>query len=153
MADKALDSLIRLQRWRLDEKRRQMGQLLARREALEQELQAVEDAFQAELALMRDGDPRLGFTFQHYLGGYEEKRDQYKAAIEQADEAVARMRDAMAEEFKARKTYEQVRDNRADREARERARKDQVFIDDVAADRHMRRQREEHLEDGGDGNL
>ena len=51
MARRGLDSVIRLQKWRLDEKRRQLGDLLSLSEQLQTELANLEAELQAEQAL------------------------------------------------------------------------------------------------------
>lgn len=149
MAD-TLENLIRLQKWRVDESRREIGRVLTRRETLAAELDALEQAFAGEKALAGGEDPRLSLTYHAYLERYEEQRDRYHNAIAQTDRMIEELQESIAEDFRTQKSYEQVRDARAERARQEAERREQAFIDDVAADRHLRRQREGRDEEGGE---
>ncbi len=136
---RTLDNLIRLQRWRLDERRREMGQVLERRETLHQQQTALEERYAREVALLRDSnDPLLAMGLPGYQQKYAQARDQYARAIAQADKQVETLRERIAEEFKAMKSYEQVRDRRQEEERLAAERLEQQQLDDIAGMRHAR---------------
>jgi flagellar export protein FliJ len=133
-----LDSLIRINRWKLDEQRRQLAELdrLAARlrdEAgrLEQELSSEQRAASASF------EASLGYpSFAREL---IERRRKLAASIEEVDSRIAAARDALAETFGEIKRYEITAANRAKRERATTARKQAATQDEVALQIYRRR--------------
>jgi len=137
---KDIHALIRLKKWMVDEERRILGQMQAqeaevarRRAALDEEIQReqkISAADPAGLAGRAYGDfARAAVARRTHL-------EQERIAIAAA---VAGQRDKVAEVYRDFKTLEQIQKNRDLRAAAERARKDQVTMDEIAAINHRRR--------------
>jgi flagellar FliJ protein len=146
-AAKGLKTLIRLSKFTVDEKRRTLTALQEREEQILAEIEAAERQLQHEQQVARD-DPAAGMYFGRFLTAWKERR----AALEQALAAVRRQveqaRDELSEAFRELKTYEVTQANRERREREELDRKEQIFLDEIGQNTHLRRQKAEAAEDG-----
>jgi flagellar export protein FliJ len=133
-----LDSLIRINRWKLDEQRRQIAEL----ERLAGRLREEADRLVQELS----SEQRVaGASFEASLGYPNfareliERRRKLAASIAEVDSRIATARDALAETFGEVKRYEITAANRAKRERAAAGRKQAIALDEVALEIHRRR--------------
>ncbi len=134
-----LDTLIRLSRWTVDEKRRALAALLAQEEELLERRRRLEEEMVAERQAARDDPEGAGTAFAAYAQRHRERL----TALDRAIVAVrARLREAheqLAEAFRRRKTYEIAQDMRRQREREEAERRDRAALDEIALNQHRRR--------------
>ena len=132
-----LKGVIRLHKFRVDEKRRALGELLA----AEAELIARLSAMDAELERERQAaqSEEAGFTFEAYYQHYRQRRAQIEGMLVELRERLDAAQDDLAESFKELKTFEISQENREKRDAAERERKEQIQLDEIAQQLHRRR--------------
>lgn len=136
---KGLDSLIRLQQWRLDEKRRQVAELerLARR--LHDQLAALEKELQAEQRVAAD-DPMAAGGYGDYAKGAIGRRSRLQQSLKDVEIEMARSLDDVAEAFREFKKLEIARDREQERAAWRARRYQQNELDEAGLDVFRRSQ-------------
>ena len=134
---KGLDTLIRLHRQRLDEKRVGRVDLEARRAALV----ALADGLERELEAERRTAAE-SLEARHTFGAYAERMTARQRAvageIATVDDALAKADDELAAAFQELKRYEISRDARAMRDRDALARRERMQLDEIGADQHRR---------------
>lgn len=135
-----IKTLIRLKKFTVDEERRKLGELLGHEAELTRREQALEAGVKREQELAT-ADP-TGIAAQSY-GIFAESvvrdRARMKDARSKLEAAITRQQDVVAEAYREFKTVEILQQNRDRRAALERARKDQIAMDEIAANNHRRR--------------
>lgn len=134
-----LGALIRLRKFELDERQRELAQLQDRAEALVAERQALEARAAAEEREAAE-TPEIGFTMPAF-------RQAVEAEYQRIDEAAALLaammeakRDQIAEGFQEMKKLELTDQARKDRETAELKRKEGELLDDIALEGFRRKQ-------------
>jgi flagellar export protein FliJ len=135
-----IKALIRLKKFGVDEERRKLGELLGHEAELTRREQALEAGVKREQELAT-ADP-TGICAQSY-GNFAESvvrdRARMRDARAKLEAAIARQQDVVAEAYREFKTVEILQQNRDRRAALEYARKDQIIMDEIAANNHRRR--------------
>ena len=136
-----LKTLIRLHKWKLDEKRRALAELEALAERLAEEKRRLEDEVLAEQAAARASED-AGFAYAAYAKVVIERRRRLEESIAQVARQIETAREEMADAFQEVKRYELAQEGR-DRRDRERLRRREgAMLDEVAVTGFMRRRRE-----------
>jgi len=135
---KAIDSLIRLHRWHLDEKRRNLADLERMKEDFERQVLHLDAEIAAEQAIASEDVARLAY------GPYAEavvlRRTKLVQSIADLTAQVVTARDEVAEAFQEIKKFEILQEQRERRTREWQLRRDQAVQDEVAIQRHQRRQ-------------
>lgn len=134
----ALESLIRLHRWQLDERRRQLADLDALAEKLRQEqarLAAEERSEQAVASASREA----ALTYGDYARQVIERRQKIEQSLASIQEQVALARENLAETYREVKRYEIASANRATQQRKRLARQQQRTLDEIGVDNYRRR--------------
>lgn len=138
MAD-TFDTLIRLSRWEVDQKRRALADLLAREEELLALRRHLDSEIEAERQAAAADPAGAGRAFAAYA-------EHHRRRVLEAEDALARLRDAiraahddLAEAFRQRKTYELAQEARQRREREEAERREREALDEMALTQHRRR--------------
>ena len=133
-----LDSLIRVSKWRLDEKRREAADLerLADRLALDLENLDSEVLEEGKVTAM----PEMA-VFE--IGGYVEdlvaRKDRLKRSIAEARHRMVAVGEEISEAFAELKRFEILQEDRRRREKRAQLRRETAEFDEVSAVRHVRK--------------
>jgi flagellar export protein FliJ len=134
----ALDSLIRVNRWKIDEQRRQVGELERLAERLREE--------GGRLAQEMAGEQRIagasleaGFAYAGYARELIERREKLAGSLAEVEERMRAAREELAEAFREMKRYEITAANRAKRERVANDRRQRILQDEVALQIHRRR--------------
>ncbi len=127
---KGLPNLIRIKRWALDEKRRELAELERLKEGLEGQLTAID----AEL-LREQEAARRSVEFGYSYGGYAmaavARRAKVEGSIRTVEQQMAVARDAVATAYRELKRYEHTQAER-ERRAKSTARaREQAVLDEV----------------------
>lgn len=133
-----LDSLIRIHRWQLDERRRQLAELEVLSERVRQDLLRL-----AEERKLEEAAANASFEAQHgfpgYIRGALDRRATLERSLAEVEDQISRARDALAEAFQEMKRYEIASANR-DRHRRQQAdRRERIELDAVALENFRRR--------------
>jgi flagellar export protein FliJ len=127
---KALDGLIRLHRWKLDEKRLKLAELERLVGALREEMHKLEDTVARE-SVVASGSAEASFGFGTYAVEAVERRRRLEQSLAEAEEQVRAASEEVAEAFRELKKFDVVK-SREQRLAEERARKrEQANLDEI----------------------
>ncbi|MFZ5789653.1 MAG: hypothetical protein ACOY3L_03040 [Pseudomonadota bacterium] len=137
----ALDQLVRLHRWRLEEERRKMAELQRLAERLAEQVRALDESVAREAAAIKaDATPELSRAFAAFADLARLRRD--KLARSQADVAtrIETAREAVLETYRELEKYEQAHKNRELRKLAEMKRRERIREDEVGLTLHRRKQ-------------
>lgn len=134
---KTRDSLIRLKRFQVDEKRRQLAQI----ESMIAEFNRMADELDDQI---RSEQERVGitdvthFAYPTFAKAAADRRDNLRNSAHELDDQLQRAQDELSEAIEELKKFEQLeeRDQQRERSAQEMAEQDQ--LDEVAARARMR---------------
>lgn len=135
-----IHALIRLKKFAVDEARRALGELLGHAEELTRREQALEAGVRREQELA-SADPTgvSAMAYGRFAESVVRDRARFAEARRKLETAIAKQQDAVAEAFNEFKTAEILQRQRDARAAYDRARKEQVALDEIAAINHARR--------------
>ncbi len=136
----AIDSLIRLHRWQLDERRRQLAEL----ETLAEKLRGEEARLLAEQAneqKVASASTDAASAYGAYAAHVIEKRGKIAQSLASVEQQVAMARDALSESYREVKRYEVAAASRAAQQRKRAARLQQRTLDEIGGETHRRRSR------------
>ena len=145
MAKNDLKTLIRLHKWRLDEKRKELGQHLRFEAALIKRKELL-DKRKAEEEKTVAAVPASAVTFGLFVDWYVREQRKADAALDEVRAKIEKVRDEIYEAFRTLKTYEITQDNREKREKAELERKMSLILDEIGLVLNRRRKTEENDE-------
>jgi flagellar FliJ protein len=132
-----LDSLIRLHRWQVDERRRQLAELEGLAEKLRQEMVRLAEERAAEQTAAS-----ASFLARHVYPGYIRRALERQKTLEQslaeADVQIVQARDALADSFQELKRYEIAAANRERLRMNAAARRERIETDAIAIENYRR---------------
>lgn len=137
-----LDSLIRLHRWQLDEQRRAVAELEQLGTKLSGDLQRLEAEQAAEEAAARHA-PSINYGYGSYIAALIERRRKLSQSLAEAEQRIAKARDALGEAFQEAKRYEIAAAKRVLNQRMQADRLQQHEMDELGADIHRRRMKRE----------
>lgn len=140
MSRKSMTGLIRLHKWQLDEKRRNMGELEKMRSELLHNLQHLQDELAAEKK-MAASSPIVSIHYVGYAQQVMVRRENIKNSISEVDASIENMKDQVAEAFKELKKYQVVERREQDRLLADRNLRQQSELDELAINMHRRSQK------------
>ncbi len=136
---KGLKSLVRLNEWKVDEKRRILGERLSQISALEDGLTALEEEVLNEQSVAQQSPQEAGLFYGTYANGVISRRDQFKSDINEMEKQVQAARDDLNEAYRELKKFEIIHRQREKREAAELEKKQQSLLDELALQNHERK--------------
>lgn len=133
-----LDTLIRLHRWQVDERRRQVAELEGFAEKLRQDLVKLAEERAAESAAAG-----TNLLTRHVYPGYIRRALHRQKTLEQSlaetEQQIVAARDALAEAFQELKRYEIAQANRERLRMNAAARRERIETDAIAIENFRRR--------------
>ena len=133
--------LIRLNEWTVDERRRELGDVLASLAELESGLRRLREELAKEQSVVQASPEEAGFFYGNYAQAVIERRHLLNAGISRMEEEVTKARDKLNEAYRELKKFEVVQDLRDTREAQELARKEQIDLDEIGLQTYRFKQR------------
>lgn len=142
MSRKAVDleSLLRLRSWTVDERRRELGVLLAREEELIRQGQELERRLLAEQRIAAEDPVQAGFTYGFFAEDYKRRREQLERTLSDLRGEIAAARERLADAYRELKVMEEVQKERLRQEQVEEARKEQAVFDEIGQTQFRLRQ-------------
>lgn len=137
---KSLETLIKLEKARVDDHRRMLSQLQDVLDRIEQEIADLIAARQNEEAVASDAAPAERLTLEPFLAHLRQRLEQLTQAKADAEAAIETARERLAEVFETQKRYEIIRDQRAAAAEAEEKRQEQLTLDETAAVTHQRKE-------------
>ncbi len=133
-----LDQMLRLQKWTLDEKRRQAADLDALIERLRGDVRRLDEDVAREIEAAR-GNLDLERALPEYRKLMAERRDKILKSISDLSAELDKLRDQIMESFSELKKTEQTIANRQQRQRVAQRRRDQIRADEVGLELHRRK--------------
>ncbi len=136
-----LNSLIRLDEWRVDEKRRALGDLLGVVADLEQQARRLEEDLKTEQGVARASPDEAGYLYGNYAHAVILRRERIAQSIAATERKIAAAREALNDAYRNFKKYELAQGARDTREARERERAERMVLDELGVQAYRQRRR------------
>lgn len=137
-----LNSLVRMQSWQVDQRRR----ALASAEAAMEHVLGMQRALEAELIkeqqIARDNPALAGFHYDNYAETVIQRRERLAQAVAMTQGLVDEARDNLMASFTDLKKYEKAESLAEEREAKELAKKEQEVLDELGTQSTARKKRE-----------
>ncbi len=131
--------LARIHKWKIDELRREISALEARRQAEQFRILEIDGTVEDE-AHKASGNLIGTFSFANFASASRSKRDEASQVITDLDEKIQYLQDELNAAFQELKRYEIADEQRQSKEAAELARKEQIASDELGIEGHRRRQ-------------
>jgi flagellar FliJ protein len=136
----ALDQLIRLHRWRLEDERRKMADLQRLADKLVEQIAGLDENVMREAAATKaSGTPELVKAFAAYADLSRLRRDKLERSRQDVETRIETARELVLETFRELEKYEQAQRNRQAKRQAELKRRERISEDEVGIDRHRRR--------------
>jgi len=139
MNRKGMAGMIRLHKWQLDEKRRNLVELENMRDDLHQKLQNLRAELASEQKKVAESQV-VSITYAGYAQQVMSRRENIENSLTEIDVSIEDMKDQVAEAFKELKKYEIVEQREREREITERNLRQQNELDELAINMHRRSQ-------------
>ena len=134
----ALDSLIRLHRWQVDERRRHLADLEGLATQLTDESRRL-DRDEAKEQAAAAASPEAATTYAAYARQLVERRRKLAQSQAEVAEQLERSRALLADAFQEVKRYEMMEANRLRQQQRREERRQQQALDDPGSETLRRR--------------
>ena len=126
-----LHTLVRLNEWSVDERRRELGSVLEALAELETGLERLRHEVTKEQNAAMAAPDTAGFFYAAYAQGVIVRRQQLNDGIAEMEKQVAAARERLNEAYRELKKYEVAQKARDRREAIELARREQGVLDEM----------------------
>ncbi len=136
-----LNSLIRLHEWRVDEKRRALGDLLGLVADLEHQARRLEDDLKNEQRVARASPGEAGYLYGNYAHAVILRRERIAQSIAATEGKIPAARQALNDACRNLKKYALAQGARDTRQARERERAEQLVLDELGVRAYRQRRR------------
>lgn len=138
---KGLRTLIRLNRWQLDEKRQKVAALGSLANRLQVQIDDLDREMVAEEKLAAES-VEARYTYTAYAEAAKERRQNLADSLDAVKRQIAGAEDEVAEAFQEVKRHELVLANREKHARMAAEQRDQAVLDEVALQGHRRRSRQ-----------
>ena len=133
----AIDQLVRLHRWNLDEKRQKLADLERLRERLMGNIASIGSELQREKEAAARSEV-TSISLPAYIRSSLERQKKIEESIEEIDRSIAAARDEITVAFQEFKKYETAHGNHQRREAEKRSKREQQAADETSLEIHRR---------------
>ncbi len=133
---KDLQTLIRLNEWTVDERRRELGDVLGSLESLENGLLRLRDELASEQQAVQSSPNEAGFFYGNYAAAVIQRRNHLNNGIAQMEAKVAEARERLDEAYRELKKFEIAQENRDLELAKEMGRQEQSEMDELGLQVH-----------------
>lgn len=134
-----LHSLIRLNEWEVDQRRRKLGSLLGTLHDLETSLSGLEGELRHEQGMANTSPDEAGFLYGNYAMAVIERRQQLQNSMAQMEQQIAAAREELNEAYRELKKFEVAQETRDTREAAELATKERADFDEIGLQGYLRK--------------
>ncbi|OSQ39662.1 flagellar FliJ family protein [Thalassospira mesophila] len=130
---KDFKTLVRIRKWTLDEKQRELGDLLRVLEQLIEQRDELGRALKAEQKVASENPQTAGFAYGNFANAVIAERTALNEQIAAQEAKIDAFRDVVAQAFKDMKTAEITERNRVAAVRAEEDRKEQETLDEIGA--------------------
>ena len=139
MARQTLETLIRLAGVEVDRARVNLQQILAEEDILQTQMDDLARSVEQESRLAGE-NPEFGRQFGTFIAYAKRRREELVAAKRKLQPRINASRAALADAFANQKRYEIAKQNRAEADAAEAARKEGIAMDELGLNAHRRKE-------------
>lgn len=132
-------TLIKINDWQVDERRRMLADQLRQQGALKDRLEALEQEITQEQEYANAMPTEAGLTYAAYAEVAIDRRENLKKAIIIQAQGVEAARERLREAYLELKKYEVAEEHREEEAAAEQARVDQAELDEIGIMGHRRK--------------
>lgn len=136
---KDLHTLIRFNEWSVDQRRRDLGEVLGSLADLESSLHRLGEELVREQRAVLASPEEAGFLYGNYANADIGRRNHINTGIANMEQQVAEAREKLDEAYRELKKYEVVQETRDLRQAREEARQEQIELDEMGLQAYRRK--------------
>lgn len=136
-----LDTLVRLNEWEVDQKRRALGEHLRRLEELETDLANLEAELAREQQAAAGAPAEAGLLYGGYAQVVIARRADLATRIQNKEADIVAARDDLADAYLELKKFEIAKRQHAEKAVAEADRIEQAFLDDVGIEGYRRQLR------------
>jgi flagellar FliJ protein len=129
---KGVDGMIRLIKWRLDEKRRELADLENMRDELHSRISKIEAEMLAERNAAAASSPVIGFAYAGYAAAAMARRRKLEASIHEIAASIDVKKEEVADFFRELKKFEVLAERRMQRERAAEGRREQANLDEIS---------------------
>ncbi len=137
-----LNTLIKLNAWGVDQKRRKLGEIMRLIDNLESQSRNLEDELVREQQAAAASPEEAGYIYGNYARAVILRRERIASSIASAETEADGAREELAEAYRELKKYETAHANRIAEAKKEEARKEQIVLDEIGLQGHIRQRRE-----------
>jgi len=135
----SFDSLLRISRWHLDEKRQKLADLERLAQRLRDDLERLDEGIETEKRIAQQ-DEEARRTFPAFLKAEQERRRRIEKSIADVQHEIEVAREEVAEAFREFKKYELAKTTQDERLRRQASRREQARMDELGMQLHRRKQ-------------
>jgi flagellar export protein FliJ len=136
---KDLSTLIRLHKYRVDEKRRSLGELLGAVATLEKKNQNLEHEIISEQKTASAAPESIGMFYGAYAKEVVNKRKEILEEISDFEKQIVEKQEEMRREYKDLKIFEITQEAREKIAASEESKTEQMILDELGQESYRRR--------------
>ena len=133
---KSLRTLIRLHQHRVDEKRRQLGGMIAVVSDLERQAGALEEKIIREQGTAKSSPDLAGVLYGNFAAHSILRREKFVAAIAEMEEKLVIAQNEIREEYRDLRGFELTQEARDKADAIEQSRSEQAVLDEIGSNTH-----------------
>lgn len=133
-------TLIRLNEWTVDERRRELGDVLNSLAVLEESLERLRTEVLREQEFVKNSPEEAGFFYGNYANAVIHRRADLNQGIVRMEQEVATARERVNEAYRDLKKYEVAQEIRDFEQAREDAREEQIELNELGLQAYRQRQ-------------
>ena len=134
----ALNSMVRVHRWILDEKRQKLGDLERLTDKMREDLARLDEDIERE-RLIAKASYEAGSSYSAFVVAAKQRRKKLEHSLENLEREVGLARQEVGEAFQELKQFETARNKAVEREETERQRREQLALDEMGVSLYRRR--------------
>lgn len=135
---KTLETLVRLAKFTVDDKRRVLAEVMAQVDAVQVRMERLETSVEHERKIAFDA-PELGPTFGQFAAKAKAEREAMEQQLIALQPYVDQAREQLAEAFEEQKKYEITKERQDETERLDLDKKDQAVLDEVGLQTHRQK--------------
>lgn len=136
---RSLRTLIRINEWMVDQKRRKLGGILRLIAALNNQGKLLEEELVREQASAAESPAEAGFLYGNYANHVIERRQRIAESIHKSEQEAEIAREELNEAYRELKKYETAQKNREMREQKELASQEQMILNEIGLQAYVRK--------------
>lgn len=134
----SLQTLIRLQKWKIDKERKLLVKFLEEKDKIEQNLENLIKRYKIEQGFYKE-NPMIG-DFGAYTKKYLNEKEYLEHLLALINKDIEKIQETILEMFKEEKTYNIVKDRRDEEEKTLELHEEQKFLDEIGTNNYIKHQ-------------